>query len=140
MADTQQQPQPQKKEEPQKPEPIIEFPDFHSPTFWNIFYKGKTQDNINFYFDLTKIRLDNFSFSTIGTEDTILILGPGTSSTINFLDEKNYQYVDMVDFSEEVVQILSAKYSTKPDWTIAVDNIIAPEKFLKTEFNFYNME
>ena len=99
-------------------QPITYLP-FHTKEFWNNFYKNNIQDNnnINWYFDLTKLQSNDFSLKNLSKEDEILLIGPGLSSTLDYLDNNGYENITIFDFSEELTKILSDKYNK--EWEIA---------------------
>ena len=100
--------------------PITYLP-FHSKTFWDNFYKNQIQDNnnINWYFDLTKLQTNDFSLKNFKKDDEILLIGPGLSSTLDYLDNNNFLNVTIFDFSEELTRILSEKYNKdNKEWEI----------------------
>ena len=98
-------------------QPITYLP-FHTKDFWNNFYKNNIQDNnnINWYFDLTKLQSNDFSLKKLSKEDEILLIGPGLSSTLDYLDNNGYQNITIFDFSEELTQYLIEKYNK--EWEI----------------------
>ena len=116
-------------------QPITYLP-FHTKEFWNNFYKNNIQDNnnINWYFDLTKLQSNDFSLKNLSKEDEILLLGPGLSSTLDYLDDNGYENVTIFDFSEVLTKYLSDKYNK--EWEIAIFDItnINSSKFAN-EFN-----
>jgi hypothetical protein len=97
-------------------QPITYLP-FHNKDFWDNFYKN-LQDNssINWYFDLTKIQLNDFSLANLKKDDEILILGAGLSSTLDYLYNNDFEIITIFDFSEELNKILTQKY--QKDWDI----------------------
>jgi hypothetical protein len=100
--------------------PITYLP-FHSKAFWDNFYKNQIQDNnnINWYFDLTKLQTNDFSLKNFKKDDEILLIGPGLSSTLDYLDNNNFLNVTIFDFSEELTRILSEKYNKdNKEWEI----------------------
>ena len=107
---------------PQQP-PITYLP-FHTKEFWDNFYKNYSQDNnnINWYFDLTKLISNDFSIRTLSKDDEILLIGPGLSSTLDYLENNGYQNVTIFDFSEELTKILTEKYNK--EWEIDPFDII----------------
>ena len=104
-------------------QPITYLP-FHTKEFWDNFYKNYSQDNnnINWYFDLTKLISNDFSIRTLSKDDEILLIGPGLSSTLDYLDNNGYQNVTIFDFSEELTKILTEKYNK--EWEIDPFDII----------------
>ena len=100
--------------------PITYLP-FHSKAFWDNFYKNQIQDNnnINWYFDLTKLQTNDFSLNNFKKDDEILLIGPGLSSTLDYLDNNNFLNVTIFDFSEELTRVLSEKYNKdNKEWEI----------------------
>ena len=104
-------------------QPITYLP-FHTKEFWDNFYKNYSQDNnnINWYFDLTKLISNDFSIRTLSKDDEILLIGPGLSSTLDYLENNGYQNVTIFDFSEELTKILTEKYNK--EWEIDPFDII----------------
>ena len=98
-------------------QPVTYLP-FHTKDFLNNFYKNNIQDNnnINWYFDLTKLQSNDFSLKKLSKEDEILLIGPGLSSTLDYLDNNGYQNITIFDFSEELTQYLIEKYNK--EWEI----------------------
>ena len=104
-------------------QPITYLP-FHTKEFWDNFYKNLSQDtnSINWYFDLTKLLSNDFSIRTLSKDDEILLIGPGLSSTLDYLDNNGFQNVTIFDFSEELTKILTEKYNK--EWEIDPFDII----------------
>ena len=100
-----------------QPQPITYLP-FHTKEFWENFYKNLGQDNnnINWYFDLTKLQSKDFSIRNLTKDDEILLIGAGLSSTLDYLDNNGFQNVTIFDFSEELKKILEEKYNK--EWEI----------------------
>ena len=90
---------------------IMDF-QFHSKRFWDDFYKNQIRDNnnINWYFDLTKLKSPDFSLQNLSKDDEILIIGSGLSSTLDYLLNNDFVFVKIFDFSEELIKILKEKY------------------------------
>ena len=94
-------------------QPVTYLP-FHTKTFWENFYKNQIQDNnnnINWYFDLTKLQSNDFSINNLTKDDEILLIGPGLSSTLDYLDNNGFVNITIFDFSEELIKILNEKYN-----------------------------
>ena len=104
-------------------QPITYLP-FHTKEFWDNFYRNHSLDNnnINWYFDLTKLLSNDFSIRNLSKEDEILLVGPGLSSTLDYLDNSGYQNITIFDFSEELTKILTEKYNK--EWEIDPFDII----------------
>ena len=116
-------------------QPITYLP-FHTKDFWDNFYKNHSKDgnNINWYFDLTKFHSNDFSLRNLSKEDEILIVGPGLSSTLDYLDSNGYQIITIFDFSEELTKILIEKYNK--EWEIdAFDITDINSSEMANEFN-----
>ena len=98
-------------------QPITYLP-FHTKSFWNNFYKNYSKDNnnINWYFDLTKFQSNDFSIRNLSKDDEILLIGPGLSSTLDYLNNNGFYKITIFDFSEELEKILSQKYNK--EWEI----------------------
>ena len=98
--------------------------EFYSREFWDNFYLNRNPNvnNINWYFDITKINMDNFSLDLISKDDDILLLGPGLSSILDYFYDNDYKKISIIDFSEQLIQILSEKYSE--DWMIDCYDIL----------------
>ncbi len=94
-----------------QPQPRTYLP-FHTKDFWENFYKNlPDNNNINWYFDLTKLQINDFSLRNLKKDDEILILGSGISSTLDYLDKSGYDKITIFDFSEELKKILDKKYN-----------------------------
>ena len=116
--------------------PIMDF-QFHSKRFWDDFYKNQIRDNnnINWYFDLTKLKSPDFSLQNLSKDDEILIIGSGLSSTLDYLLNNDFVFVKIFDFSEELIKILKEKYK-KTEWKIDFIDITAFDASeLNNEFN-----
>ena len=98
-------------------QPITYLP-FHTQEFWDNFYKNYSQDsnNINWYFDITKLKSNDFSVSNLTKDDEILLIGPGLSSILDYLDTNGFENITIFDFSQELKGILSQKYNKQ--WEI----------------------
>ena len=98
--------------------------EYYDKEFWDNFYKNRNpnMNNINWYFDITKINIENFSLDNLSKEEDILLLGPGLSSILDYFDNNGYEKITIFDFSEELVKILTEKY--KKDWIIDCYNIL----------------
>ena len=98
--------------------------EFHDREFWENIYKNRNPkvNNINWYFDITKINIDNFSLNLISKEDEILLVGPGLSSILDYFHNKDYKKITIYDFSETLIQYLCEKYSK--DWEIDCYDIL----------------
>ena len=98
--------------------------EFYSREFWDNFYMNRNPNvnNINWYFDITKINVDNFSLDSIPKDEDILLLGPGLSSILDYFYDNDYKKISIIDFSEQLIQILSEKYSE--DWMIDCYDIL----------------
>ena len=103
--------------------------EYHKKSFWTNFYltRNKSIRNINWYFDITKIKIDNFSLNNLSKDEAMLLIGPGLSSILDYLNNNNYDLVMIVDFCEELINILSERYNNS--WEIM------PYDITKKEFN-----
>ena len=112
------------KKEKSEDEPNNPSLDFYDKEFWDNFYKNRNPkvNNINWYFDITKINIDNFSLNLISKDDDILLVGPGLSSILDFFYDNNYKKITIIDFSERLIQFLNEKYSE--DWIIDCYDIL----------------
>ena len=92
--------------------------EYHEKEFWDNFYKNRNpnMNNINWYFDITKINIDNFSLNNLSKEDDILLVGPGLSSILDYFNNNGYEKITIFDYSEELVKILAEKYNK--EWMI----------------------
>ena len=108
---------------------------FHTKQFWNNFYKNRNQNNtnINWYFDITKIQINDFSLNNLSKDDEILLIGPGLSSILDYLNKNNFDKVTIFDFSEELKKILTDKYNK--EWEISCLDIININSSFANEFN-----
>ena len=119
----------------QNHQPVTYLP-FHSKQFWEDFYKKKQIDTINWYFDLTKVDLNDFNLKNISQDSEILIVGPGLSSTLDYFADNNYTKISVFDFSEECVNILKEKYSNMTeDWSIEVLDVSEIDSSYEGLFN-----
>ncbi len=98
--------------------------EYHEKEFWDNFYKNRNPyvPNINWYFDITKVKIDNFSLNNLSKEDEILIVGAGLSSILDYFNQNDYEKITIFDFSDELVKILTDKYSK--DWAIDFYDIL----------------
>ena len=116
---------------------LITYLPFHLNSFWDSFYKNhsKQQDssNINWFFDLTTFSTPEFSLKNLSKEDEILLVGPGLSSTLDYLDSNDYNNISIFDFSEELIKILQNKYNKK--WGIECLDITDESKDYTDTFN-----
>ena len=109
---------------------------FHKKSFWNNFYKkiNTNHNNINWYFDITKTKIKDFSLSNISKEhDEILLIGPGLSSILDYLDNNGYTKVTIFDYCEELKKIISEKYNK--EWEIICEDIITIDSKYPNEFS-----
>lgn len=107
---------------------LLSYLPFHSKEFWNSFYKEKNEGNINWYFDLTKIKEFKIE-ENVTLQDELLIVGPGLTSILDYLKNNDYQLVTMYDFSEELVKIIRKRYDIQEEidnegWAIECRDII----------------
>ncbi len=84
----------------------ITYLPFHTKNFWDDFYSKKGNETINWYFDITKIDFPDFSVKKLTTNDEILLLGPGTSSLLDYLYSNNFEKICIYDFSPELIKNL----------------------------------
>ena len=103
---------------------LISYLPFHTKEFWDKFYKENDQTNINWYFDITKIKEFNIK-ENISTEDELLIVGPGLTSALDFFKNNGYDKIEMYDFSEQLVKIIKNRYNLNEDssWDIECKDI-----------------
>ena len=109
---------------------------FHKKSFWNNFYKNiiKNHNNINWYFDVTKAKITDFSLSNISVKhDEILLIGPGLSSILDYLNNNGYTKITIFDYSEELKKIISEKYNK--EWEIICEDIITIDSKYPNEFS-----
>ena len=109
--------------------------EYHEKEFWDNFYKNRNPyvPNINWYFDITKVKIDNFSLNNLSKEDEILILGAGLSSILDYFNQNDYEKITIFDFSDELVKILTDKYSK--DWAIDCYDILEINDSFASDFN-----
>ena len=107
---------------------------FHTKEFWDNFYRNRKKDfkNIDWYFDITKIKIKDFSLTDLTKEDEILLIGPGFSSILDYLNDNGYATVSIFDFSEELKKILTEKYNK--EWEIESYDITQLNSSLTEEF------
>lgn len=108
---------------------------FYAVGFWDEFYKDKEEQSVDWYFDLTKLKMDEFSFSMFPIDSAILLLGPGISSTLPYLDNKGYSSVDVLDFSNTLIEILKKKYSKNEEWSFTQENIASLSKEISEDLD-----
>ena len=115
-------------------QPITYLP-FHKKEFWENFYKkhGQDNNNINWYFDLTKFQSNDFSLKNLTKEQEILIVGSGLSSTLDFLDNNGFENITIFDFSEELHKILTEKYNK--EWEVDCIDITKSDSTFENEFH-----
>ena len=102
---------------------------FHQKSFWEDFYKTKVNETLNWYFDITKLEIPEFSVKSISKDDEVLVLGPGNSSFLDYLNENDYDKITIIDFSEELIKNLQNKYKDRSDnWEYYSDNIVSLDK------------
>ena len=109
--------------------------EYHEKEFWDNFYKNRNSyvHNINWYFDITKVNIDNFSLYNLSKEDEILIVGAGLSSILDYFSENDYDKITVFDFSEELVKILTDKYNK--DWAIDCYDILEINDSFSPDYN-----
>ena len=72
---------------------------------WIIFIKIEIQImNIIWYFDITKVKIDNFSIKSFSKEDEILLVEAGLSSILDYFNQNDYDKITIFDFCEELVK------------------------------------
>ena len=109
---------------------------FHTKSFWENFYKkrNKGNRNINWYFDITKTKIPEFPLDNFSIEDDeILLIGPGLSSILDYLDSKGFFRVTIFDFSEEANNIIRERYNK--EWEILNLDITGLTYSFKDEFD-----
>ena len=114
--------------------------EYYSQKFWDNFYKNPKLDTrfpINWYFDITKVKIDGFFLNDLSKSEEILVLGPGLSSILEYFYENNYEKITLFDFSEELIQILTEKYNKQynKDWSINFIDISETNNSFNSEFN-----
>ena len=109
--------------------------EYHDKEFWDNFYKNRNPyiTNINWYFDITKVNIDNFSLNNLSKEDEILLVGAGLSSILDYFNKNDYEKITIFDFSEELVKILNDKYNK--DWAIDCYDILELNDSFASDFN-----
>jgi phospholipid N-methyltransferase len=105
----------------------ITYLPFHTKNFWDDFYSKKGNETINWYFDITKIDFPDFSVKKLTTNDEILLLGPGTSSLLDYLYSNNFEKICIYDFSPELIKNLKKKYKDT-NWEIEEKDVTIIEK------------
>jgi len=88
----------------------ITYLPIHSKQFWNQFYRKRGKEILNWYFDLTKLDIPEFSIKNITKDDEVLIIGSGNSSILSYFSSNNYDKITIFDFSSELINILKDKY------------------------------
>jgi hypothetical protein len=84
---------------------------FYSREYWENYYKENGFEGYDdWYFDMQNIKFKRFNFNTLDKSNEIMIIGVGNSSLIDFLIDKSFQYVTLVDFSKTLIEHLRAKY------------------------------
>ena len=106
---------------------------FHTKAFWDNFYKNINKDNYNidWYFDLTKVKINDFSLINLSKDEEILLLGAGLSSILDYLNNYEFNKVVICDFSKELKNILTERYNK--EWEIECYDITT--KSFPNEFN-----
>ena len=109
--------------------------EYHDKDFWDNFYKNRNPniENINWYFDITKVKIDNFSIKSFSKEEDILLVGPGLSSILDYFNQNGYYKITIFDFSEELVKILSDKYNK--EWLIDCYDLIEINDSISNDYN-----
>ena len=107
---------------------------FHTKEFWDNFYRTRKKDNknINWYFDITKVKIKDFSLNDLTKDDEILLIGPGFSSILDYLNDNGYSTVTIFDFSEELKGILTQKYNK--EWEVESYDITKLNSSFSNEF------
>lgn len=85
------------------------FP-FHLKNYWEKQHESITTPE-EWYIDLTTYYNKKFNINLWNKEQEILILGVGYSKLIDHLIAKNFKHVTLVDFSENLMNFLTNKYS-----------------------------
>jgi hypothetical protein len=85
--------------------------------YWNDFYNINGFDLPDWYFnfEITKPEI----VEQWKPESEILVIGAGVSSILNYLSNKNFPYVTVLDYSPPLIEYLKTVYSKKPeceDW------------------------
>lgn len=110
-------------------QPLQTYLPFHQKSFWEDFYKSKGNETLNWYFDITKLDIPEFTIKSLSKDDEILILGPGTSTILDYLNDNDYENVTIVDFSEELINNLKNKFKNRSEsWEFTCENIINIDK------------
>ena len=94
---------------------------------------NKNNNNINWYFDITKIKINDFSLNKLSKDEEILLIGPGLSSILDYLNNNNFDKITIFDFSEELKNIISEKYNK--EWEILCLDITTINSSFPNEFN-----
>ena len=108
---------------------------FHTKEFWDNFYRNRNKDNrnIDWYFDIIKHPISGFSLKELSKEDEILLIGPGLSSILDYLDSNGFTTVTIFDFSEELKSILRERYNK--EWEIESFDITKLNSSFLNEFS-----
>ena len=119
-----------------QPQKITYLP-FHDKNFWDSFYQKHFQQNdspnINWYFDLTSYSTSEFSLKNFSKEEEILLVGVGLESTLDYLEENEFENITIFDFSEELTKFLINKYNK--EWDIETLDISKKNTELAGYFN-----
>jgi hypothetical protein len=77
--------------------------------YWNDFYKVNGFDIPDLYFNLELIKSD--IVEKWNPESEVLIIGAGVSSILNYLAERKFTYVTVLDYSPPLIEYLKMKFS-----------------------------
>lgn len=99
--------------------PKSEYPSyipFHMKSFWEIYYKNLSDIKLNdWYFELQNYQSKIFDFNSIDKDGEVLILGVGNSKLVEYLIEKKFTHVCMIDFSENLNKWMQSKYGSRTE-------------------------
>lgn len=112
---------------------------FLSNNFWNQHYLKNKFSTLDWYFDLTKIKLSLFSFSEILKESEILVIGIGTSSIIEYFLINSYEKIIFIDNNKLLIDHLAVKYEKAVSWLFGCFDISSSEQF-KSNLQYFQFD
>lgn len=84
--------------------------EYASVSFWNDEYVSKNFKQLDWYFEIQKLKTTKFDIRSYPKNKEILVVGVGTSSIIDYFWKEHYTKLIFIDFSDKLIKHLEDKY------------------------------
>ena len=108
-----------------------------SQSFWKEQHESMNFQQVDWYFEVQKLKFNNFNLLSYNKENEILVVGIGTSSIIDYFSKQGFLHLIFIDYCESLIDNLSEKYLEKhPGWDFGCCEISNLSNVLHEDIKF----